>query len=132
MRTGWLRFPALVAHDSAFRRHGFPGLAGWGRRSASLVLAHYGSFDDVPDEAARWDPGVLKAVRGAAKLAERLAAERELAELFRVLATLRLDPSVLDRVASLEWRGPTAAFEAVCRYFRDPGMAERAHALAGR
>ena len=39
----WL---ALVG-DSA---DGFPGLAGWGKRSASVVLAHYGSIDDVPDD----------------------------------------------------------------------------------
>jgi len=121
----WL---ALVG-DSA---DGFPGLAGWGKRSASLVLAHYGSFDEVPDDPARWDPGVRQAVRGPARLAERLAAEREQAELFRVLATLRLDPTVLDQVVSLKWRGPTAAFEAVCRHFRDPGLADRAHALAAR
>ena len=58
----WL---ALVG-DSA---DGFPGLAGWGKRSASVVLAHYGTFDDVPDSVAEWDPDVRRAVRGAAKLA---------------------------------------------------------------
>ncbi len=36
---------------------GFPGLAGWGKRSASVVLAHYGSFDDVPDRVARVGSG---------------------------------------------------------------------------
>jgi 5'-3' exonuclease len=121
----WL---ALVG-DSA---DGFPGLAGWGKRSASVVLAHYGTFDEVPDSAAEWDPDVRRAVRGAAKLAQRLAGEREQAELFRVLATLRLDPTVLDGVASLEWRGPTAAFPSVCRHFRDPAMAERAEAILSR
>jgi len=121
----WL---ALVG-DSA---DGFPGLVGWGKRSASVVLAHYGTIDAVPDDAARWDPEVRGAVRGAPKLAERLAAEREQAELFKVLATLRLDPTVLDAVATLRWRGPTADLEAVGRHFRDPGMVERARALAER
>jgi hypothetical protein len=65
-------------------------------------------------------------------LADTLAAERELAELFRLLATLRLDRTLLDGVASLEWRGPTADFEGVCRHFRDPALAERAAALAAR
>ena len=110
----WL---ALVG-DSA---DGFPGLAGWGKRSASLVLAHYGSFDEVPDDAARWDPEVRQSVRGAARLAERLAAERELAELFRVLATLRLDPTVLDGVGSLRGAGPTAAFEDSVPALPGPG-----------
>jgi 5'-3' exonuclease len=121
----WL---ALVG-DSA---DGFPGLAGWGKRSASTVLAHYGNFDEVPDRVADWDATVRQSVRGAAKLAQRLAEERQQAELFRVLATLRLDPTLLDGVAALEWRGPTDQFEAVCRRFRDPALAERAFAVAAR
>jgi 5'-3' exonuclease len=119
----WL---ALVG-DSA---DGFPGLAGWGKRSASLVLAHYGKLDQVPDKVAEWDPTVRGAVRGAAKLAERLASERELAELFREIATLRVDPTLLDGVTSLRWRGPTSAFDDVCRHFRDPALAERVASLA--
>jgi len=118
----WL---ALVG-DSA---DGFPGLAGWGKRSASVVLAHYDSFDHVPDRVADWDPEVRSAVRGAAKLAERLAGERQLAELFRHLATLRVDTSLLQGVPSLRWRGPNEEFEEVCRHFRDPALAERAAAI---
>ena len=118
----WL---ALVG-DSA---DGFPGLAGWGKRSASVVLAHYGTFDDVPDRAYDWDPEVRDAVRGAAKLAERLSSEREQAELFRDLATLRVDRALLDAVPSLRWPGPTEEFEAVCRHFRDPALADRAAAI---
>ncbi len=87
----WL---ALVG-DSA---DGFPGLAGWGKRSASLVLAHYGTLEAIPDRVADWDPGVRRSVRGAPRLAERLAEERPLAELFRDLATLRVDRSLLRRV----------------------------------
>jgi 5'-3' exonuclease len=121
----WL---ALVG-DSA---DGFPGLAGWGKRSASVVLAHYGTFDDVPDRAYDWDPEVRDAVRGAAKLAERLSGERHQAELFRDLATLRVDRGLLDTVASLEWRGPTKEFESVCRHFRDPALADRVAALVDR
>jgi len=118
----WL---ALVG-DSA---DGFPGLAGWGKRTASLVLAHYGTIDEVPDGVGEWDPAVRQAVRGAAKLAERLAAEREQAELFRILATLRLDPTLLGGVEELRWRGPTKEFDDVCRHFRDPALAERAASI---
>ena len=121
----WL---ALVG-DSA---DGFPGLAGWGKRSASLVLAHYGQLDQIPDKVAEWDPTVRQAVRGAAKLAERLAGERALAELFCELATLRVDPALLEDVSSLAWRGPTADFEDVCRHFRDMALADRVAALAER
>ena len=121
----WL---ALVG-DSA---DGFPGLKGWGKRSASVVLAHYGSFDHVPDDAAEWDSAVRQSIRGATKLADRLAEQRELAELFRDLATLRRDPTLLDDVGSLRWRGPTKEFEDVCRHFRDPALAERAAAILDR
>jgi len=108
---------------------GFPGLAGWGKRSASLVLAHYGTVGEIPDEVSEWDPQVRTSVRGAAKLAERLASERDRAELFKDLATLRVDPSLMDGVDSLRWQGPTEEFEAVCRHLRDPGIAERAAEL---
>jgi 5'-3' exonuclease len=118
----WL---ALVG-DSA---DGFPGLAGWGKRSASAVLAHYGGIDEVPDDIDQWDPTVRQAVRGAAKLAARLADQREEAELFRHLATLRLDSSLLTTVDALRWRGPTGDFDGVCRRFRDPGLAARVAAL---
>jgi 5'-3' exonuclease len=121
----WL---ALVG-DSA---DGFPGLKGWGKRSASVVLAHYGSFDNVPDDASEWDAAVRESIRGANRLADQLADQRELAQLFRDLATLRRDPTLLDDVGSLQWRGPTNAFEEVCRHFRDPALAERAAAIFDR
>jgi 5'-3' exonuclease len=119
----WL---ALVG-DSA---DGFPGLAGWGKRSASTVLAHYGTFDDVPDDVADWDPNVRSTVRGAAKLAERLADQRPQAELFRDLATLRVDTGLLADVGALQWQGPTMEFDEICRHFRDPALAERAARIA--
>ncbi|HEX4216772.1 MAG TPA: 5'-3' exonuclease H3TH domain-containing protein [Acidimicrobiales bacterium] len=117
---------ALVG-DSA---DGFPGLAGWGKRSAALALAHYGHLDAIPDEVGDWDPDLCKALRGAPKLAATLAAEREHAELFLSLATLRTDRSLLPDVAALAWPGPTPAFEEICRHMRAPQLAERAAALA--
>ena len=118
----WL---ALVG-DSA---DGFPGLPGWGKRSAALVLAHYEHLDAIPDDVERWDPSVRKAVRGADRLATTLTHERDLVGLFRDLATLRIDRDLLPDVAGLEWHGPTPAFEAVCRRLRSPALAKRAAAL---
>jgi 5'-3' exonuclease len=118
----WL---ALVG-DSA---DGFPGLAGWGRRSASVVLAHYRHIEAIPDAVADWDREVVRAVRSAPSLAARLAAERELAGLFRVLATLRIEPSLLDNVDELAWRGPRPEFDGMCRYLRDDSLAQRMTAL---
>jgi hypothetical protein len=93
-------------------------------------LAHYGSLSEIPDVLSAWDPAVRRELRGAAKLAERLATERELAQLFKDIATLRTKPPVLRNVASLRWRGPKSDFEDVCRHFRDPALADRAAALA--
>ncbi len=109
---------------------GFPGLAGWGKKTAAVVLAHYGHIPDIPDRAADWDPAVCRAVRGAATLAARLADERATAMLFRDLATLRVDRSLLGAVDDLAWRGPTPAFADLCRQLRDPALAARAAALA--
>jgi hypothetical protein len=94
-----------------------------------LVLAHYEHLDAIPDDVERWDPSVRKAVRGADRLATTLSRERDLVGLFRDLATLRIDRDVLPDVAGLEWRGPTPAFEDVCRRLRSPALAKRAAAL---
>jgi 5'-3' exonuclease len=119
----WL---ALVG-DSA---DGFPGIPGWGARTASAVLARYGHLEAVPDDVAAWDPALLKAVRGAAKVAANLAAARPAAELFKDLATLRVDASLVGKVDGWEWRGPSPGFEAVARELGAPGLAERAARLA--
>jgi 5'-3' exonuclease len=121
----WL---ALVG-DSA---DGFPGLAGWGKKSASVVLAHYGTLDAIPDAAGDWEPSLRSAVRGADRLAGTLAERRDDAELFRVLATLRLDPDLMAGTSAIRWNGPTDRFEEVCRFFRDPALAERTAALGVR
>jgi 5'-3' exonuclease len=115
----WL---ALVG-DSA---DGFPGLPGWGPRSASAVLARYGHIDAVPEQPWRWDVDV----RGATSLSATLAAQRELALLFRVLATLRVDRSLLGSVDQLRWRGPTPELAGLCRRIDAAPLAERAARLA--
>ena len=121
----WL---ALVG-DSA---DGFPGLAGWGKKSAAAVLAHYGSLEAVPGSAADWDAGLRSKVRNAAGLAQRLAEDIELAVLFRVLATLRIEEALLPSVDTLFWRRPAAGFAEVCDLVRDPALHERAAAVAAR
>ncbi len=95
---------ALVG-DSA---DGFPGLAGWGAKSAAAVLAHYRHLEAIPPAAGQWEVSV----RNAPRLAAALATERPLALLFRTLATLRTDCAV-GTVDEWRWRGPTPAFAVV-------------------
>jgi len=112
----WL---ALVG-DSA---DGFPGLPGWGAKSAAAVLARYGSIDAIPDPP--WDV----TVRGAAKLAATLDEARDAAELFRVLATLRTDGDVGD-VDDWRWTGPTSEFGAWADRLGSDRLARRAEKLS--
>jgi 5'-3' exonuclease len=118
----WL---ALVG-DSA---DGFPGLAGWGKRSASVVLARYGSLEDIPLDVGSWDPSVLRALRGAPRLAQRLLEDRDLVVLFRELATLRVERSLLEGVEGLRWSGPLPVFEELCAQLGDGALADRAAKL---
>lgn len=90
---------------------GFPGLPGWGAKSAATVLARFGHIDAIPADCRDWGPGIAR----AASLAATLARDRELARLFRHLATLRTDVPVFESVDELEWKGPTPAVHALRR-----------------
>ena len=113
---------ALVG-DSA---DGFPGLPGWGAKSAAAVLARWGRIEDIPPNPGDWEV----TVRGAAKLADALIAGHAEAVLFKRLATLRVEPSLLAKVDDLRWRGPKASFTEVCASFDTPALARRAEAIA--
>jgi 5'-3' exonuclease len=105
---------------------GFPGLPGWGAKSASAVLARYGHLEDIPVHPGQWDvPGL----RGAPKLAATLAEQMELAVLFRHIATV--DTSVdVGTVDDWRWRGPTPAFAEITERLGAPELAARAARLA--
>jgi len=118
----WL---ALVG-DSA---DGFPGIAGWGKQTASTVLARYEHLESIPARGADWDPDLRRSVRGADKLSARLADDMDHALLFRLLATLRVVPDIVPDVVDLAWRGPRDGFAAISTYLRDPSLAAQADAL---
>lgn len=88
---------------------GFPGLPGWGAKSASTVLARYGHIEDIPVDVEHWDVKV----RGAATLSATLNEQRELALLFRTIATIVTDAPTMQSVDELLWNGPTDEFEAL-------------------
>jgi len=84
---------------------GYPGLPGIGRITAARLIARYGAIEDFP----------------ATVLGER----RELALLFKTLATLRTDAELFEDVDELRWRGPTAAFPACAARLGDERLLGR-------
>ncbi len=88
---------------------GYPGLPGWGAKSAAAVLARYLHLENIPPDPNDW--GVNAS--GASSLAATFAREHDRAFLFRELATLRSDLPLFTNVDQLEWNGPTPAFEAL-------------------
>jgi 5'-3' exonuclease len=113
---------ALVG-DSA---DGFPGLSGWGAKSAAAVLARWAHVEDIPADPDAWEV----TVRGAAKLATTLREGFDHALLFKELATLRIDRALLGNVDELRWDGPTDEFADVCARLDAAGLAKRADVLA--
>ena len=100
-------FLALVGDAS----DGYPGLPGWGAKSAAAVLARYRHLEAIPDDWRSW--GVNAANPGS--LARTLAESRSRAFLFRELATLRADLPLFESVEALRWRGPTDRFAELAR-----------------
>ena len=106
---------------------GYPGLPGWGERSAAAVLARYGAIEAIPASASQW----ALAVRGAERLAATLAERRDEALLYKRLATLREDAPIAESLADLAWRGPRPELRELCARIGFGGFVERAEASHG-
>jgi 5'-3' exonuclease len=103
---------------------GFPGVKGWGAKSASLVLARYNHIEDIPLEARLWDVDV----RGAERLVESLRSSMAEALLFRFLAVLRRDVPLTETLVDLEWQGvPRQRFETFCEKYGFGTLATKPH-----
>jgi 5'-3' exonuclease len=98
-------FLALVG-DSA---DGYPGIAGIGRVTAARVIGRYGRIEDFP-------PTVL-------------GERRELALLFKDLATLRSDAQLFGDVEELRWQGPGERFAAFAARLDDPRLLARGRGI---
>jgi 5'-3' exonuclease len=112
---------ALVG-DSA---DGFPGMPGWGARSAAAVLGRFENLEAIPTNVGEWHVDV----RSAGTLNATLRANWSEALLFRRLATLRTDAPLPQRDPDeLLWRGARRAeFAALCDELAQPRLAERPH-----
>jgi 5'-3' exonuclease len=117
---------ALVGDSS----DGYPGLPGWGAKSAGAVLSKFGHIDAIPPSPLDWELDIRNASRLAATLQER----RDEAMLYRTLATLNRDSDLGETTRSLddlEWRGvPRAAFIGLCDEMGFDTVRERVHRWA--
>ena len=110
-------FLALVG-DSA---DGIPGLPGGGAKASSLLLACYGTIEEIPLDPNKWDVPV----RGAEKLAETLSQNFKEAQLYKDLTILRDNVSVMSNVSELEWVAPQEHFTELCERLDASKLAER-------
>ncbi len=108
---------ALVGDSS----DGYPGLPGWGAKSASSVLARFGHLENIPADWKDWHANASR----PAVLAETLSRDRDKALLFRRLATLRSDLDLYKDVDELRWKGPTKAFAALAARFDKAQAAQK-------
>lgn len=113
---------ALVGDSS----DGFPGLPGWGSKSAAAVLARWHHLEAIPASALDWDVPL----RNASRLAATLDQQRGDALLYRRLATLNRDAdiSATSTLDSLAWHGvPRQQFMALCDELGFDTVRERVH-----
>ena len=116
----WL---ALVGDSS----DGYPGLRGWGEKSAATVLSRWRHLEAIPADPARWEVKV----RSADTLAATLRSSMDDALLFRRLATLRRDAPVAETLEELEWKGaPREPWLALCDELGFDTTRERPHRWA--
>ena len=105
---------------------GFPGVPGFGAKTAAAVLTRYEHLEAIPDDPKAWDvPGI----RGVERLATTFAAAREVAARFKVLATLRTDADV-GHVDDWHWTGPREDLAPWAERFGSPRLLARATKLA--
>ena len=110
----WL---ALVG-DSA---DGYPGIPGWGAKSASAVLSRFDHIESIPEDLEQWGLSLGRATR----LAESLAQRREEAFLYRQLATLREDVPLKEKLDDLEWQGARERLKTLCADLGEEKIPER-------
>jgi 5'-3' exonuclease len=108
---------ALVGDDA----DGYPGLEGWGEKSAGAVLGIYKHLEAIPKKADSW----TVQPRSALRLADVLETNFKLALLFRNLATLRTKEPNISSPEEVRWSGPVARFRAICKRLDDDRLVDR-------
>jgi len=119
VRAKWGVPPASVADRLALvgdAADGFPGLPGWGDKSASAVLARYGHLEAIPERGSEWDvPGLRNPVGLATTLRDRMGEARLYRDLARLRTTADGVPIPQRDVDELRWDGADRdGWEAFC------------------
>jgi 5'-3' exonuclease len=104
---------------------GYPGIDGWGEKSASTVLAKYHHLERIPGDHNRW----TVCPRGAGRLADNLRENMKLALLFRDLATLRTEKPRIYGPGQMFWKGPKEDFAETCRRLESGQLMDRIRGL---
>ena len=113
-----------LAGDSA---DGFPGLPGFGKKTASMLMGAYGRIEQIPANSAEWKVRP----RGATQLAATLVEHRDDALLYRKLATLVDTVPIAESLDDLQFNGvPRARFERWCDELGVRAPEDRAEAMA--
>jgi 5'-3' exonuclease len=117
---------ALVGDSS----DGYPGLPGWGAKSAAAVLAKFRHLEGIPASVLDWQLDI----RNASRLAATLEQRRDEVLLYRTLARLNRDSSIEKETPTLddlEWHGvPRDRFLALCEELGFDTVRERVHRWA--
>lgn len=100
---------------------GYPGIPGWGAKSAATVLAQFGHIESIPADGNQLGLGVARGKR----LAESLQTNMQDALLFRTLSTLRRDVPLQENLGDLEWRGARERLRPLCDELDDNNLPER-------
>jgi 5'-3' exonuclease len=91
---------------------GYPGIPGIGAKTAAQLLNRHGPIEKFPSNV--------------------LGEQRDLALLFKKLATLRTDAPLFKKVETLRWRGATPGFAEWAKRMEAPRLLERCEKAAGR
>jgi 5'-3' exonuclease len=107
---------------------GYPGIDGFGAKSAAAILRRFATIEAIPADSGEWRANVM----GASRLAKTLSDNRDLALLFKDLATLRTDAPLFKTAEELRWRGPTPEFAKFAESIEAPDLVRRAERVTFR
>ena len=103
---------------------GYPGIPGWGAKSASAVLSYFNHLESIPNDVEKWGLKSISPGR-AASLSESLKQRHDEAYLYRRLATLRQDVPLREKLIDLKWQGARSLLKKLCNELGEEQIPKR-------